>query len=240
MTAAAPSNAAFWEDLYARRPLPSATAPPRPNAALVHLHETLGLRPVRALDLGAGPGGDAIWLAAQGWRVTAVDVSATAVARLRDLAGALDLADRVHPVRHDLARSLPTTTFDLVYACYLHTPVDIGRDGILRRAADLLGVGGVMIVVDHASTAPWSWAEADTRYPTPQQTFDDIGLGDDWEPLLLTARDRVATGPGGETATVTDNLVVARRRRERPFSARAERENHRRQHPEPHTDPTVV
>ena len=34
-----------------------------------------------ALDLGCGEGGDAIWLARQGWRVTAVDVSATALDR---------------------------------------------------------------------------------------------------------------------------------------------------------------
>lgn len=230
MTTETTSNEAFWEHLYSRREPTSAIAPPRPNAALLHLLEALAPEPGRALELGAGPGGDAIWLAEQGWQVTAVDVSATAVARLRALAGALDLSARLHPVRHDVARSLPTASFDLVHACYLHTPVDIGRDDVLRRASRLLGVGGTLIVVDHASTAPWSWADPATRYPTPEQTYAGLGLGDDWEPVLLSARDRVATGPDGQTATVTDNLVVARRRHERPFSARAERENHRRQH----------
>ena len=229
MTTETTSNEAFWEELYSRRDPSSATAPPRPNPALLHLLETLAPSPGRALELGAGPGGDAIRLAQQGWQVTAVDVSATAVARLRALASALDLSARLHPVRHDVARSLPTASFDLVYACYLHTPVDIGRDDVLRRASGLMGVGGTMIVVDHASTAPWSWADPDTRYPTPAQTYAGLGLGDDWEPVVLSARDRVATGPDGQVATVTDNLVVVRRRHERPFSARAERENHQRQ-----------
>ena len=40
------------------------------------------LTPGRALDLGAGEGGDALWLAGQGWRVTATDVSQTACDRI--------------------------------------------------------------------------------------------------------------------------------------------------------------
>lgn len=207
---ATPSNEAFWENHYART-VSSSSAPLRPNDALVHLLATLDIRRGRALELGAGSGGDAVWLAEQGWQVTAADISATAIAQLGELANALGLSSNLHAVRHDLARSMPSASFDLVYACYLHTPVDIGRPGILRRVSDLMGVGGTLIVVDHASTAPWSWAHPDTRYPAPEQTYATIGLSDDWEPLLLTARERVATGPNGQTATVTDNLIVARR-----------------------------
>lgn len=207
---ATPSNEAFWENHYARGTSSPASTPPRPNDALVHLLDTLDIRPGRALELGAGSGGDAIWLAGQGWQVTAADISATAVARLSELANALGLSGNLHAVRHDLARSMPPAPFDLIYACYLHTPVDIGRPGILRRAGGLMSLGGTLIVVDHASTAPWSWAHLDTRYPAPEQTYATFGLGDDWEPLLLTARERIATGPDGETARVTDNLIVAR------------------------------
>jgi len=217
----------FWEPLYAQRSAPAA--PPRPNAVLVDLIDEFGPPTGHALDLGCGHGGDALWLAARGWQVTAVDVAATAVERVAALARAGGLADRVRATRHDLSRSLPTETFDLIYACYFHTPVDIDRDGVLRRAAELMRVGALLIVVDHASIAPWSWSQEEHHFPTPAETYAAIGLDQDWAMVLTTARNREATGPDGTTtATVTDNIIVAQRLREQPFSARAERENSER------------
>lgn len=224
------TNEQFWEDLYAVR---TPQSDPRPNAAFVDVCRTYDLAPGRALDLGAGPGGDALWLAVQGWNVTATDVSSTAVRRLQRIADERDLSQHLRATRRDLAASLPTSTYDLVYGCYFHTPIDIDRSQILRRAADLLGVGGTLMVIDHASTAPWSWATADTQYPTPEQTYADIGLDQDWQPLLLTVRDRDATGPNGQIATVTDNIILTQRVHEPDFSARAEAENHRQLHPNP-------
>ena len=55
-----------------------------PNAHL--LAEVGDLRPGRALDAGCGHGAEAIWLAASGWQVTAVDFSATALAHARSTA----------------------------------------------------------------------------------------------------------------------------------------------------------
>ena len=51
----------------------------QPNRWLVE--EVAGLPAGRALDLGAGEGRNAVWLAAGGWTVTAVDFSAAAWAR---------------------------------------------------------------------------------------------------------------------------------------------------------------
>ena len=51
-----------------------------PNGTLVS--EIAGLAPGRALDVGAGEGGDAIWLAEQGWEVTASDISQRALDRI--------------------------------------------------------------------------------------------------------------------------------------------------------------
>ena len=60
------------------------------------LVETAGpLHPGAALDLGCGAGGDTIWLARQGWQVTAVDISTTAVERVRQRARELGLGSRV-------------------------------------------------------------------------------------------------------------------------------------------------
>ncbi len=217
------SSHAFWEPYHRSTATPSE--PPPPNAVLVDLVEAQHLVPGRVLDLGSGRGGDALWLASRGWLVTAVDVSATAVQRLRDLAAAQGTAERIRASSRDLTRSLPAGTFELVTASYLHSPVAIDRDAVLRRAAERLGVGGRLLVVDHASTAPWSWADPGTRYPTPDQTWASIGLGEDFEPLVLAARERTATGPDGQRATVTDNVLLARRTSEQPFSPRAEAEN---------------
>lgn len=185
-------------------------------------HE-LALPPGRALDLGAGTGGDALWLGSLGWEVTAADVSATAVRRIQALVDDRGLTGRVRPVRRDLARTLPLDSYDLIYACYFHAPTEIGRPGILRAAAELSVPGGHLVIVDHASTAPWSWGDPDTVHPTPEQTWAEIGLAADWEPVQIVARRREATGPAGEVAVVTDNILVARRVAERAFSARAER-----------------
>src|ERR1700761_7782455 len=67
----------------------------RPNPQLVA--EVSGIEPGTALDVGCGEGGDVIWLAEQGWRVTGADFSANGLARAArhaDEAGVADRTDR--------------------------------------------------------------------------------------------------------------------------------------------------
>ncbi len=198
----------FWDDVYAARP---AATDPRPNARLT---ETLAdLPPGDALDLGCGDGGDALWLARRGWHVTAVDVSAVAVERLAGLARSHGLGDRVVAERHDLRGTFQRGTFDVVCAHYLHTPFDMDRAAVLRAAAHALRPGGRLLVVDHGSTAPWSWnQDPDVRYPTPREVAADIDLGPaTWTVERADAPRRIATGPGGRTAEVTDHVLLVRR-----------------------------
>ncbi|GGU90766.1 methyltransferase [Actinomadura cremea] len=199
---------AFWDGLYAARP---AADGPRPNARLT---ETVtSLPPGDALDLGCGAGGDALWLARRGWRVTAADISAVAVERLAALARSHGLDDRVVPVRHDLHASFPQGEFDLVCAHYLHTPFDLDRATVLRSAAHALRPDGRLLVVDHGSTAPWSWnQDADARYPSPHEVAAGIGLDPSaWTVERADAPRRIATGPGGRTAEVVDHVLLVRR-----------------------------
>ena len=205
----APGSAeAFWDAHYDR---PVAPWSGRPNPVLARFAEPLPVG--AALDLGCGAGANALWLAAEGWRVTAVDVSARALGRVAARAEAAGVTDRVTCERHDLAETTPEGTFGFVYATYLQSPVGLPRARVLRRAAGAVAPGGLLLVVEHASVAPWSWAPPDTVFPTPEASLAEVGLDPaSWETVSLGAPERTATGPGGQTATVAD-LVIALRRR---------------------------
>ncbi|ARQ69149.1 SAM-dependent methyltransferase [Streptomyces marincola] len=199
---------AFWDGVHAARP---AAGNPQPNA---RLSETVtGLPPGDALDLGCGGGGDALWLARLGWRVTAADISAVAVERLAGLARSHGLGDRVTAVRADLRTSFPPGAFDLICAHYLHTPFDLDRSTVLRSAAHALRPGGRLLVVDHGSAAPWSWnQDPDTHYPSPREVAAGIDLAPaTWTVERADAPRRTATGPDGRTAEVTDHVLLIRR-----------------------------
>lgn len=197
----------FWEQHYRGRDhVFSGNA----NPLLV---ETAGPLPTgTALDLGCGEGGDAIWLAGQGWQVTAVDVAATALSRAAQHADAAGVAERIDFQQHDLTLSQPTGSFDLVSAQYLQSPVTFPREQVLRAVAQVVAVGGLLLIVDHASVPPWSWAAPDTRFPTPKQFLASLQLPTgQWRPERLEAASRQANGPGGQSAVVTDNVVAVRR-----------------------------
>jgi SAM-dependent methyltransferase len=198
----------FWENHYRRHEqVWSGNA----NAVLVAV--VAQLSPGIALDLGCGEGGDAIWLARQGWRVTAVDVSPTALQRVADRAAAEGVAERITCEQHDLAHTFPVGRFHLVSAHYLHTQLDFPRAQVLRAGAGAVAVGGLLLIVEHASIAPWSWnQDPQTRFPTPEATLHSLELDQEkWQVERLAAPPRQATGPGGQIATVIDNIIAIRR-----------------------------
>ncbi|MEU6717052.1 class I SAM-dependent methyltransferase [Nonomuraea sp. NPDC046802] len=197
----------FWERHYRTR----RTWGTRVNPLLAEI--AAPLRSGTALDLGCGAGGDAIWLARQGWHVTAVDISTTAVERVRERARDLGVADQVATEQHDLARSFPSGEFDLVCALYFHTPFPLLRSRVLRTAARALRPDGLLLIVDHGSTAPWSWnQDPDLHYPTPHEVAAELDLDPaHWSVARADMPRRLATGPAGETAAVIDNILLVRR-----------------------------
>lgn len=104
------------------------------------------LTPGMAVDLGAGEGRNSVWLATQGWEVTAVDFSAIGLAKARAMAFEADvpLATVVSHVDH----YQPTTPVDLVLLSYLQV-TDEHQRRILHRVAEWLQPGGVLFVVAH-------------------------------------------------------------------------------------------
>ncbi|MDS0140391.1 MULTISPECIES: class I SAM-dependent methyltransferase [unclassified Amycolatopsis] len=193
----------FWDGHYAAH-FPGGV--PRPNVRLTEVVPPLS--PGRALDLGAGAGGDALWLARRGWRVTAADISAVALAHLDRLAGEFGLADRITTERHDLAATFPAGPFDLVSAHYLHTSFPLPRNQVLRRAAEALSPGGRLLVVEHGSVAPWSWNQDPAALPALAVPPLDPA---EWTVERADTLARRATGPGGRTADVVDHLLLVRR-----------------------------
>jgi SAM-dependent methyltransferase len=134
-----------WDQRYASADLVWTAEPNRFVVA-----ELADLAPGRALDLGAGEGRNAVWLATRGWRVTAVDFSAVGLDKGRRLAAAR--AADVDWVRADLREYQPdAAAFQLVLIAYLQLRAD-ELDRVLRAAVSALAPAGVLLVVGHDVT----------------------------------------------------------------------------------------
>lgn len=199
--------AAFWEKRYRER---GQSWSGLPNEALTR--EAASLVPGSALDVGSGEGGDALWLAGAGWRVTAVDISATALAL-----GAARAAEEgldIRWIEADLATWRPDGEFDLVSSHFLHSPVELPRDAILRRAAAAVAPGGTLLIVGHAEPPPRSGHDHDdVPLPTPGDVLASLDLAEgEWSVVTNAMVDRQAVGPDGAWATLVDSVLSVRRR----------------------------
>ena len=179
------------------------------------------LSPGRALDLGCGEGADALWLAARGWEVTAVDVSETALQRGRDEAAQQGVSG-ITWIRADLATWTPPGQFDLVSAQFLHSRVAFPREAVLARAAKAVAPGGRMLIVGHAAPPPGSHLEQHAghgenghgekvHFPTAEEDVAALGLPAlGWVVEYAETRSRIASG-GPHHGEMTDTVVLVRR-----------------------------
>ncbi|MFJ9061228.1 MULTISPECIES: class I SAM-dependent methyltransferase [unclassified Streptomyces] len=201
------TDAEMWDDRYRES---DRIWSGDPNAALVR--EVDGLKPGRALDLGCGEGADAVWLARQGWTVTATDISRVALDRAAGHAADAGLADRIDWQWHDLGASFPEGEFDLVSAQFLHSMGDLPREEILRRAASAVAPGGVLLIVGHAGFPSWEHDHPDIELPTTDEVLASLELPEgEWEVLLSAEHERVQNDPDGNPTTRTDNALKVRR-----------------------------
>lgn len=186
----------------------------QPNAALVHALS--GHASGTALDVGCGEGGDAVWLAEQGWTVTAIDVSTTALERAAAAADARGVGSQIDWQQIDLTEAMPAGEFDLVSAIFLQSRINFPREDILKSLTRNVAPGGLFLVVGHAEWPPWAQA-AEHEHDRPvlhnaieTLTFLDLD-SETWDVLICADQSREATSPDGESAELLDAVILIRR-----------------------------
>jgi ubiquinone/menaquinone biosynthesis C-methylase UbiE len=195
-------DAAGWDERYAASELVWSAEPNRFVA-----EECAGLSPGRALDLAAGEGRNAIWLAQRGWTVTATDFSQVGLDKGRRLAEHADVADRVAWVLADATTTDWADDHDLVVVAYLQL-VETERRAAALRAFAALQSGGRLVWVAHDSTN-LTEGTGGPQDPSVLMTAEDVLIDLTGEEYEVIRAERV-TRPVGD-ATAYDCLVVLER-----------------------------
>jgi SAM-dependent methyltransferase len=121
------SDVSRWNDRYQAGDTPWDTG--QPSGELARVLAEKAIRPCTAIELGCGTGTNAVWLAQQGFAVTAVDLSPLAIEAAQRRAH--DAGVDVHFVVGDVLEPLP----DLVGPCdFLF---DRGCYHVVRRDGDV-------------------------------------------------------------------------------------------------------
>jgi SAM-dependent methyltransferase len=136
-----------WDKRYCSRERATEDLQAAPNPLLIETVERLARNPKRprqALDLASGAGRNALWLAGQGWNVTAVDGSAAAIAILRERAAerGLNLDARVADLERD-EFPIERAAWDLVAILYYL------QRNLFEAAKRGVAPGGVLIGIAH-------------------------------------------------------------------------------------------
>jgi 2-polyprenyl-3-methyl-5-hydroxy-6-metoxy-1,4-benzoquinol methylase len=201
---------AFWEERYRGH---AAHHSRGPNPQLVA--EAADLARGTALDAGCGEGADAIWLASRGWRVTAVDIAATALHRAREHAETegSEVTGRIEWVQADLTRWAPAEEhFDLVCAHYVH-PAAPG-EALFGRLAAAVAPGGTLLIVGHHPSGQQT-PGVHSSSPAAYLTAEEVAAGLDrhrWDIAVAEARSRPAGDHDGHETMIRDAVLRARKR----------------------------
>ncbi|MEU9147668.1 class I SAM-dependent methyltransferase [Streptomyces sp. NPDC048349] len=147
--------AAWWDGFYADRARPVPFFAAKPDESLVSYLDRGLITPSRALDLGCGPGRNALRLASLGFEVDAVDLSPAAIAWAGDRAREAGADVRFHcGDAFALTASELSGPYDLVYdsGCFHHLPPHrrISYLGLLER---VLAPGGHLALTCFAAGA---------------------------------------------------------------------------------------
>ncbi len=129
----------MWDQRYSDRKLAYGD---QPNGFLVE--QVAALKPGSCLCLAEGQGRNAIWLAQQGFSVTAMDQSPVGMARAQELATERGVA--IETQVGDLADfDLGDGRWDNIVSIFGHLPADLRRN-VHRRVVQALKPGGIFLL----------------------------------------------------------------------------------------------
>jgi SAM-dependent methyltransferase len=186
-----------------------------PNGTLVN--EIAGRTAGRALDVGSGEGGDAVWLAEHGWKVTASDISTRALSRVAAEARRRDLRIELRHADANALDAFESEAFDLVSAQYASIPRTPDGRGV-RNVLDAVAPGGTLLVVSHdldPLRAPIDTQEHSRPFdPNAYVRVEDFAavLADssEWE---IEVHEKRLRPPGAASASHHVDDIVLRARR---------------------------
>lgn len=129
----------MWDQRYSGETYAYGT---EPNGFLVAMATSLPMG--RILCLGEGEGRNAVWLAGQGYDVTAVDASRVGLEKVQRLAAGRGVT--IHSVRSDLADyGIEPGNWDGIVSVFCHLPPALRAD-VHRRCVAGLRSCGVMLL----------------------------------------------------------------------------------------------
>lgn len=204
-----PMSATFWDEKYGKA---GRVWSGSPNPHLVSTIASLSAG--RALDVGAGEGADAIWLAKKEWTVIAVDISGVALERGRSAASDCGAAvsSRITWKKCDiLSEPLPPGPFDLVALHFMHLKEE-ERKPLFERSFAVVAPGGTLMIVAH-HPSDLETTVMRPKIPELFYTADEITamLDESWTVLVCDKRPRNGKDADGNVVTIHDTVLIARR-----------------------------
>jgi 2-polyprenyl-3-methyl-5-hydroxy-6-metoxy-1,4-benzoquinol methylase len=197
-------NEQSWENYYKHNERPWT----EPDEMLAETIRRLKSAPGKAIDLGAGEGGNSFWLAGEGWDVTSIDSSPSAIKFISS-----ESTKRGYSIRAEAGNILNYETdqkYDLVLIAYVHLPKQ-ERKILFNNALKLLSKNGIMIyfgLLKSEESLPAGAAQEE--FPASVQVAEELTAWKEWN--LLEHEDvsrviQIGHTQGSYEGTITKVIV---------------------------------